>query len=352
MVAAMAWGQTQDVEGADLETTAPGGPRIGVLIGSHGDIDSAEELPDYVSNIVRDGDIVALPRWARFLLSIFRRPRPGSGIWEEYEQIGFHTGTRENSRRQVEALATLLRRDGLNATGYTGFVMTWPFVDHAMAQAQEDGVERLVVLYQGAQYSHVSTYLVFREVRAYLAEHPEWDVEVIGVRSFSDDHRFLDLVVNSIETAIDREFPEVPLHDVCVALSLHGMTSRWLDRGDPFLDQSLRAVDYVTEALADHPVYYGFQNHDDYPFTTWTQPPIEDVLEEIAHETCSHVLITGQLGFTVDCHETLYDQGTAERNHLIDEAARRGMTKEVAVQSMFNDDSEFVAYLKELTIEA
>jgi ferrochelatase len=259
---------------------------------------------------------------------------------------------RYNTRMQANKVAQLLSNEGFDAKGYAGFTMTFPYVKEALNAAQSDGVEKLVVFYEGAQFSQVTAYIVFRHVEEYLAKHPEWKVEVIGVKSFSDDPRFKQQLATNLEKTWQKAFPQAPASDVCIFLPMHGNVMTWVEKGDPYFDQVMRNVDYLKQYFAGNSVTYGFQNHDEIPFLKWTTPKDDDALNELAKQECSKVLSSGQVSFTVDSLETLYDHAIGEREYLQEQAAKLGSKKDFALVPMFNSSPEFVNFLKDLSLEA
>ena len=328
--------------------------RVGVLFGSFGDIDQPEtELQGFLRNTLTDPDVLPLHPWLSASIADLGWYIERRGLLEEYAAIGGRSGMRQRSAVQAEAVAEALRAEGYDAKSYVGFTMTQPFVKDALARAQADQVKRLVVGYQGAQYSKVTAQIVFRHVREYLAAHPEWQVDVVGIRSFSDDRRFLDLLTKRIDSGLSNRFPNIDTKKLCVFLPMHGLVNRLVKEGDPYVPQVLRNVEALKEYYGADRVHFGFQNHDEIPFLGWTRPNTDDALTQVVQSGCSGVLINGLVSFTVDSLETLYDHQIDEPNRIADEAKRLGKpAPKVVVQSMFNADADFVALMGELIIEA
>ncbi len=326
--------------------------KIGVLIGSYGDVDDPSEARGLAVNTLEDPDVVPLPGFLRTIIARLGWEMKKNSILEEYAAIGNQTGLRANTTLQAEGVAQRLRAMGLDAHAYTGFTQISPSVEDALRQAQADGMEALVVFYQGAQYSRATSYLVFRDTRQYLAKHPEWKVEAVAVRSFSNDQRFRDLMVDNIQGRIEESFPGVPPEDVCVFLPMHGNITIWIERGDPFLDQALNLLNYLREAFPRSYVSHGFQNHSELPVVKWTEPEWDSAADELVQQPCSKVLINGQATFTVDSLETLYDHDIMIRNYIMEKARERGRDVEVVNDKMLNAQPAFLDLLAALAREA
>jgi ferrochelatase len=327
--------------------------KVGVLFGSYGDVDNPQtELKELVTNTLTDPDVLPLPGWLNQTVAQLGWQMDKDALFDEYAAIGNSTNMRANSQAQADAVAAQLQAAGIDAKGYRGFTMTFPYVKDTLAQIQQDQVDRLVVFYQGAQYSKVTAQIVFRHVREYLAQHPDWDIEVIAVRSFSYDRRFIDLLISNIENRLATTFADIPRSDMCIFLPMHGNVMKWINEGDPSLDQMMYVVDQVASRFPQAYVSHGFQNHDELPLVEWTEPNTDTALTEVASQPCSGVLINGQISFTVDSLETLYDHGVAEPEFLQNQIQTQSLPdKKIFVEPMWNSDPEFVDYLATLTEE-
>ncbi len=350
IVAAGTWTASYTVSARAAESEKP--MKLGVFFGSYGDVDSGDEAYELVTTTLQDPDMVPLPRVVRHALAELGWLIKRKSIREEYLAIGGRSNYRAVSQAQADQVAENLRQRGYDAKGYTGFAFTFPHVDVGMAKAEHDGVNRLVVFYQGAQHSRVTSHIIFREVKKYLKAHPTWQVKVTAVKSFSADPRFEDLVADSILSEIDSNFPGADPSDVCIFLPMHGNIMNWINQGDPSYNQMMGVVEAMRSRFAGYPIHYGFQNHDELPALKWTQPKDLDAIRSLAKDHCSKVVINGRISYTIDNLETLYDHAIMEKEHLIAESEKLGLPKKVVVASMFNLEPPFVDYLTDLTDEA
>jgi protoheme ferro-lyase len=124
------------------------------------------------------------------------------------------------------------------------------------------------------------------------------------------------------ESRLNSEFGGLSPSDVCTVLPAHGNPTIYNDRGDPAYDQMMRVFRSVQKRFSEHSVFYGFQNHSEFPGSRWTQPAMSAVMKEVGAAPCQNVLINGRTSFTVDSLETLYDHaiGEVEDLHLAVEA--------------------------------
>lgn len=326
--------------------------RIGVFFGSYGDVDGSDEVRDLVVNTLTDPDVLPIGPWFRKIVAEVGYHLEKDSILDEYEAIGGRTEFRRNSERQAISVAEALREHGLNAHGYYGFTMTFPYVREALSAAQSDGITRLVVFYQGAQYSQPTAFILFRHVEEYLAAHPEWNVEVIGVKSFSNDPRFSEQLIQNISKTWETSFPDANPEDVCLFLPVHGNVVAWEKRGDPYRQQIMQAVKNIRRVYSKSYVAFGFQNHDEIPLVRWTRPSWQQAIDTIAQRKCSKVIATGQISFTVDSLETIYDHAVAAPLRLEQKSRELSQPKQYALVPMFNANEEFVEVLRDISIDA
>jgi ferrochelatase len=330
------------------ESAIASSEKLGVLFSSFGDVDTAEEVEPFVKTTLRDPDVAPVPAWVRPFMVHFGWELSKEDILAEYAAIGGGTHFRARTQEQANRVAATLRERGYDARGYSGFTMTTPHISKTLAQAQRDGVSRLVIFYQGAQWSRPTSYIVYREATRYLAKHPEWKARITMVRSFSDDERFQQLLVNSVERRLQTDFAGISSHDVCIVLPAHGNPTKLVVDGDPAYDQMMRVFATVRRSFPNHKVFHGFQNHSELPMLTWTQPEIANVMKEVGAAECNNVLINGRTSFTVDSLETLYDHGIGEVSDLHAVAPH----KRVVVETMFNAEESFSTLLADLTEDA
>lgn len=321
--------------------------KVGVLFSSYGDVDRPEEVEGYVKSALRDPDIAPIPGFLKGLVATLGWMFTGQGAVEEYRVIG-GSNYRETARKQADAVQKQLATLGIDATTYTGFIFTYPYISETMAEIHADGITDLVVFNQGAQYSKVTQGINVREVAKYLKLHSEYSPNVTVVRSFSDDARFRDLLAESIRTGLSENFAGVSPDDVCIYLPSHGLPMYLPDNGDPAYFQMLAAYEDMKSRFPAHLVATGFQNHSELG-AKWTLPDSDEQAHWLAaYADCPNILINGRISFTVDNIETLYDENVGQRA-VISEAKPEA---KVVVQKSFNYEPSFVNLLSLLTQDA
>ena len=333
-------------------------PEIGVILTSHGDIDLPEEIEPYIKSAFQKNVGVPLPQWVREPLTEPAYLLSKQLVEAQYDAIG-PTNYRANAQLQADALQAALYDANINAKVYLGYNFTWPFIDDALAAAQADGVQKLVVFNKGAQFSFATLGESIDEVEHYLDAHPEWPVSGVAVRQFSDDERFRGLLAEVIERDARATFPDVPTQDICLLVASHGLPMRMINDGDPAVDQMLDVVDDLKVRLPEFPLYHGFLNDDFFPGAEWVAPKGSVVAAEMRSVSCPAVLMDARLSFTTHHRATLYDLDVEAREILEEPDLQPDGTlhplyqpARVVLAQQWDAEPAFAALLRDLTVEA
>lgn len=341
---------------AFLITTASYGyhqdQKVGILFGSYGDADSKEQVKELVINTIQDPDIAPIPNAVRGLSGKVYWSLFGQKYLDKYKEIDYRSGIRDNSSRQGEEVVRVLRERGYEAEGTFGFTFVEPTVSQSLDQLRLAGVERLVVIHQGAQYSKVTTGVLFRDVRRYLSRHPEWRVEATGIRSFGRDSRFVRLLGDKVQSEVTERWGDVRGGEVCLFFPVHGVPLSLVKSGDPYLGEVNYALDALRYRFADHHLFYGFENHGEMPFVKWTTPTMHAVVDDIADEACPKVLIDPRIVYTVGIFNTAFEIEKELVSDLYKESAKRSKETDIYVASAFNEDPDFTSFLSDIIEEA
>jgi len=168
------------------------------------------------------------------------------------------------------------------------------------------------------------------------------------VRSFSDDPRFQNLIIDDISQRLNTDFSSTSVSDLCIVLPAHGNPLKVIKAGDPAYAQMMRVFDSVRKAFPDYKVFHGFQNHSEIPTLKWTTPELDTVAKDIAANECSQVLVNGRTSYTIDSLETLFDHAVG----FTDELRSLNPNKTIIVENMYNSDERFVNLMAQLAMEA
>jgi len=335
------------------ETTSRSAPKIGILLASHGDIDDADtELEPYIKTSFKKNVGIPLPDWSRDILTNPAYALSVKTVRAQYDIIG-PTRYKANSEIQRKAVEEELVRVGVNGKVYLGYNFTPPFIYDTLAQMQKDGIEKVVVFNKGAQFSYASSGENMEDALEYLNDHPEWNVEVIGYKYYSEDERFRTVMSKAIIDDARSLFPGVIPKDICVLVASHGLPMWLVDKGDPAVTQMRDGFKGLQTSLLGYRLYHGFLNDDFFPGAKWVAPKAIVVADRMAADGCKNVLMDGRLSFTTHHRATLYDLDVEVRNRLAELKGKpeNGGPK-VILAPNFDGDRRFANLMAILSKEA
>ncbi len=340
-------------------SAAQGAGRVGILLASHGDIDDpATELEDYIKISFKKNVGIPLPFWTRDALTGPAYALSVGAVKKQYDIIG-PTRYRENAEKQAEAVRNALVSSGLDAKVYVGFNFAKPLIEQTMEEMQADGIETIIVINKGAQFSYASSGENMEDVLTYLNDHPEYNARAIGIRQYSDDERFQNAMAAAIDKDARSSFPGISPANICVMIGSHGLPQWLIDKGDPAVDQMRLAFKAVSSKLKSYKTYHGFLNDDFIPGAKWVSPKASDLAPTLKKDGCKFVLLDGRLSFTNHHRATYYDMNYEVRN-ILEEAPKLPNGKvdaswkkpQVVLAPNFDGDPVFAQFIVDLTKDA
>ena len=257
-----------------------GGPRIGVVVVNFGEPASAD--PDvvepfleriFLQNAGLEPDQAALAR-ARELA----RERTPTLV-ADYEEIG-GSPLNEQADAQARALQDELRARGLDATTYSAFQFTPPFIADRLADARADGVELLVGLPVYPLCGHSTTAAALEAIRVSL-DQLGWSPRFAGVSGWHHHPAYATLRAETVRGATQAHGIDLGDADTLLYFSVHGTPVRYLDEGsryDRYVEEHCRAL---AELVGVDRWGVGFQNHTNRR-VAWTQPDNEDLVPRLS----------------------------------------------------------------------
>lgn len=239
-----------------------------------------------------------------------------------YASIGGGSPLRQQTQAQAWALAAELRRRGVADVPVYVMMRNWhPFTGDALRRAQADGVTDLLFLPLYPQYSYSTTRSSFNEL-ARLIDAGGYKPTLHVVREYCEHPRYVAAVTSLARKYIGamRAAPA----DIHVVFSAHGLPVRYIDNGDPYLEQIQRTKNAVLARL-DHagPAHLSFQSR--LGPEKWLEPASETLIARLGDEGAKAVCVV-PVAFVSEHVETLneidiqYAQVAAE--HGIAEFAR------------------------------
>lgn len=287
------------------------GPRLGILLTNLGtpEAPTPQALRKYLRQFLSDPRVIELPRWQWWpiLHGIILRVRPAKSA-KLYAQVWTEAGSplMTISRAQADALQTLLRAEGVDATVALAMRYGKPDIATALEQFQADGVRRVIVLPLYPQYAGATVGSTFDALAEALGRL-RWVPGLSFINTYHDHPLYIDALVASLqEHFMAHGKPQRLL------FSYHGMPERYLRSGDPYYCFCEKTTRLCAERLALPKQSYLTTYQSRFGREPWLKPYTDETLKQLAAEGVRKVAVICP-GFSADCLETIEEIGVENR---------------------------------------
>ncbi|MCS6712090.1 ferrochelatase [Brachybacterium sp. EF45031] len=317
----------------------------------------------------RDYDAVLLasfggPEGQDDVIPFLRNVTRGRGIPDErleevaghYRALGGVSPITAQNRALIAALEAELASRGLDLPVYFGNRNWAPFVTDTVRQMHADGKRAVLGLVTSA-YSSYSSCRQYREDFGMALEETGLDLAIDKVRVYFNHPGFLDPVVDGTRAAVQdlRAEGHERLH---VLFSTHSIPTAMAEASGPaetrragsggwYVEQHLAACRYVAEQIGEDmpPWQLVYQSRSGAPHVPWTEPDVNDVIEQLAGDGTADAVVVVPIGFVTDHVEVVWDLDTEAK----ETAAEQGIGFRRVPTS--GSDPRFVAALADLIQE-
>jgi len=313
-----------------------GGRRTAVLLLNMGGPDSLDAVQPFLRNLFSDPAIINLPAPLRRPLAAFMAARRARKVRPRYALIGGKSPISTITFQQAKAVEQALG----SAYGpvLPAFSYWHPFISDAVAEASRSGADKLAALSLYPQYCAATTGTCLEDVSMNLPGTP-FEKSVRIVDSWATFPPYLDALAATATQALSR-IPENLRHDAVIVFSAHGVPESLIDRGDPYLEQTLSTIQGVMERMGERAHEVAFQSR--LGPVKWLGPSLPDKLKELSTKG-SPPLVVVPVSFVSDHIETLYELDIQHREI----AMELGFTVYERAPAL-NTRPDFIAALAEL----
>src|SRR5690348_9067538 len=223
--------------------------RIGILLFNLGGPETLDDVRPFLFNLFADPDIIRLPWRAlqkplAWLISTQRHKKSRS----YYEQIGGGSPLRRITEEQARALEQALANRNIKARAYVGMRYWSPVIEDALDQIQRDEIDRLIVLPLYPQFSVSTTGSSLNRMHAIVSKNGITMPSTSVICSFEGDQNYIGAMASSVHEKLDGLSGTDP-SQTHILFSAHSVPVRYIDEGDPYLDQTKRTVELVMERI-------------------------------------------------------------------------------------------------------
>jgi ferrochelatase len=238
-------------------------------------------------------------------------------VAEHYYHLGGASPINAQNRALIGALASALRREGIDLPIYFGNKNWKPFIRDALADLVADGYRRPLAFF-------TSMYSCYSGCRQYR-EHISLAIDELGLQSMAVDKlRFgfnHPLFIEANVERIREVLPLLPgLEPPTLVFTAHSIP-RAMAEGCSYERQLQEAGRLVAEAAGVTRHVLAWQSRSGAPGVPWLEPDVNQVLAELAAEGLHEVAVC-PLGFVSDHVEVLYDLDVEAR----DTAQKHGLS--------------------------
>jgi ferrochelatase len=260
--------------------------------------------------------------------------RRAPSLLEEYDEID-GSPLNAHAARQADLLEQELQDRGYDVETFLGFQFMEPFISDAAQAAKDAGVDHLVGL-PVYPLCGPSTTVQSLEKLAAAVEDMEWDVEYDELTGYHTHSAYARLRADNIRRTLDRNGLELD-EDTRLIFSAHGTPTYYLDEGSRYVQYVEEYCDMVAGMLGNPDYELGYQNHANRD-VEWTQPDVEDVVENIDADR----IVVDPTSFMHEQSETLSELDV----ELREEAEERDI--EFTRVPVPYDDDRFIGLLSDM----
>lgn len=299
--------------------------KVGLLVMAYGTPRSLEEVEPYYTHIRRG-----------------RKPSKEAldDLISRYEAIGGISPLAKITNEQGKALANRLneRVEDVEFQWYLGLKHIDPFIEDAVHQMKEDGIEES---YSIVLAPHFSTF----SIQSYNGRAKEAAEKIGGpvihsIDSWYDEPKFIqywsEQLKKTMDTVEDKD-------NTCVIFSAHSLPEKIIQHGDPYSDQLKETADLIAKEANIINYEIGWQSEGNTP-EPWLGPDVQDLTKDLAKNKGYTAFVYCPVGFVSDHLEVLYDNDI-ECKEACDEVGARYYRPE-----MPNTDPLFIDAMADVII--
>ncbi|WP_062197524.1 ferrochelatase [Massilibacterium senegalense] len=262
---------------------------IGLLVMAYGTPRSTEEIESYYTHIRRG-----------------RRPSDEQlgDLTRRYESIGGVSPLAKITDEQAIKLEKRLNElsDEVEFKMYLGLKHIDPFIEDAVRQMKDDGIEEAVAIVLAPHYSTFS-------VKSYNGRAIEESEKISGpkiyaVDSWYKESKFIQYWVEQINDTM-RKMSEEETEKAIVIFSAHSLPERIIKMKDPYPEQLKETADVIAKEVGIPHYTIGWQSAGATP-EPWIGPDVQDLTRDL-YEQGYRSFVYCPVGFVSEHLEVLYD---------------------------------------------
>lgn len=245
----------------------------------------------------------------RYYTHIRRGRKPSEEMLQDlkdrYEAIGGISPLAAITEEQAKALEHRLNaiQDEVEFTSYLGLKHIEPFVEDAVTQMKEDGIEEAVSIVLAPHFSTFS-------VKSYNGRALEQASKIGGpritcVESWYDEPKFINYWVDRVQETV-QSMSEEERNNMVMIVSAHSLPEKILLHQDPYPEQIRKTGELIAQGANIANWEMGWQSAGNTP-EPWLGPDVQDLTQDLYNEHGYNAFMYLPVGFVSEHLEVLYD---------------------------------------------
>jgi protoporphyrin/coproporphyrin ferrochelatase len=222
-----------------------------------------------------------------------------------YESIGGLSPLAKVTSEQAKKLEEHLNQiqDEIEFKMYLGLKHIEPFIEDAVKQMHNDGIEEAVSIVLAP---HFSTFSI-KSYNGRAAEEAEklGGLKITSIESWYDEPKFISHWVKKVKE-IYQQMPQEEKENAMLIVSAHSLPEKILQFGDPYPSQLKETADLIAGQAGIDKYEIGWQSAGNTP-EPWLGPDVQDLTRELAKEHQYKAFVYVPAGFVCEHLEVLYD---------------------------------------------
>ncbi|MFC0523519.1 ferrochelatase [Pontibacillus salicampi] len=240
---------------------------------------------------------------------IRRGRKPSTEALEElrdrYNAIGGISPLARITDQQAEALQHKLNemQDDIEFKLYIGLKHIEPFIEEAVEQLAQDGIEEAVSIVLAPHYSTFSVKSYNGRAQEEAEKHGV--TTIYSVESWYDEPGFIQYWSDEIQKVYD-QMTKKEKDNAVLIVSAHSLPLKILQNGDPYPEQLKTTAKLIADQLQIQHYEIGWQSEGNTP-DPWIGPDVQDLTRDLYNEKGYTTFVYAPVGFVSDHLEVLYD---------------------------------------------
>lgn len=226
-------------------------------------------------------------------------------LQDRYKAIGGISPLAKITEDQAKGLEAHLNKvqDDIEFKLYIGLKHIEPFVEDAVQEMHNDGIEEAVSIVLAPHFSTFS-------IKSYNGRAKQ-EADKIGgpvihsVESWYDEPKFISYWAKRIKAIFD-EMSEQEREKAVLIVSAHSLPEKIIANGDPYPDQLKETADLIVEESGVKNVAIGWQSEGNTP-DPWIGPDVQDLTRDLHEKHGFTSFVYAPVGFVADHLEVLFD---------------------------------------------